>query len=204
MVYWLSWKGKRADAERERAALETAADRLREKMELPSLADYNQALLDRYHKLATDQADKAYRSSRFAMGLCLAILLAAFCIGWRLNAQGDRLFIGSAAAVGATFTAYLSRTYMQTYERSLQQLNQYFNHPVLNGYFLTAERIAAGLPEDRRHAVSEKIVSEVLESGKEMHHIVTNASVPQTSAPKPGRRRRVPKQEASIPAQQNP
>jgi hypothetical protein len=135
-------------------------------MELASLFDFNRALLDRYHGIATEQARKAYRSSQVAMGIGLAILVAAFFAGWHLNSQGDQLFVGSVAAVGTASSAYVSRTYMQTYERALQQLNQYFNQPVMNGYFLTAERMAEALPPEQQAAMLEKIIGEVLASGR--------------------------------------
>ncbi|MFB6960461.1 hypothetical protein ACFCYB_26440 [Streptomyces sp. NPDC056309] len=186
----------------EAQALESRLERLSEKMELPSLVETNRLLLDKYHFIATDQAKKAYHSSRFAMGVGLVILVVAFFAGWRLNAQGDRLFVGSIAAVGTAFTAYLSRTYMQTYERALQQLNQYFNQPVLNGYFLTAERIAGALPPDRRAEVLEHVVDDVLESGKEMHRNATRVNSAQPSALKPRRRRRAAQAEAIVPSQQ--
>ncbi|MGW5587095.1 hypothetical protein [Streptomyces sp. NPDC003857] len=203
--YWLTRRAKLKEAERERMALESAADRLRERMELPSLVDFNRVLLDRYHGIATDQAKKAYNASRFAMGIGLAILVAAFFAGWQLNAQGDRLFVGSFAAVGTAFTAYLSRTYMLTYERALQQLNQYFNQPVLNSYFLTAERIADRLPKgsEFQHEILVRIMGDVLESGKEMHRIVTASSSPRTNASKPHARRCEAQQEATIPEQQS-
>lgn len=182
---------------------ESRLERLSQKMELPSLVESNRLLLDKYHIIATDQAKKAYHSSRIAMGVGLTILVVAFFAGWRLNAQGDRLFIGSIAAVGSTFTAYLSRTYMQTYERTLQQLNQYFNQPVLNGYFLTAERIAAALPPDRKAELLERVVDDVLESGKEMHRSSTSASKPeQANPPRRPRRRRAAQGDATIPTQQ--
>ncbi len=200
-AYWLMQKDKLREAERERKTLESAADRLRERMELPSLVDFNRVLLDKYHGIATDQATKAYRSSRFAMGIGLAILITAFFAGWRLNAQGDRLFVGSIAAVGTAFTGYLSRTYMQTYDRALQQLNQYFNQPVLNGYFLTAERIAASLPDDRRAEILERVVAEVLESGKQMHRNVTAVGPKQIRAPKPSPRRHTAADQAAVPSQ---
>ncbi|MFE4421290.1 hypothetical protein [Streptomyces sp. NPDC056817] len=201
-VYWLVSKARIKEAERERKILESAADRLREKMELPSLVDFNRVLLDQYHGIATDQATKAYRSSRVAMNVGLFILVVAFVAGWRYNAQGDRLFVGSVATVGTAFTAYLSRTYMQTYERALQQLNQYFNQPVLNGYFLTAERIADSLSPDRRAEVLERVVDDVLESGKEMHRSATAVTLAQPITAKPRRRRRAAQPEAQVPAQQ--
>ncbi|MER6031844.1 hypothetical protein [Streptomyces sp. NPDC001851] len=203
LVWWRARRVRLQEAAREREVLESAAERLREKMELPSLINFNRVLLDRYHGIATEQATKAYRSSRFAMGVGLVILVVAFAAGWRLNAQGDRLFVGTVAMVGSAFTAYLSRTYMQTYERALQQLNEYFNQPVLNGYFLTAERIADSLPEDRRVAMLEQVLADVLESGKEMHRGSLAASAAQVGATKPGRLRRTAQAGAQVPAQQS-
>jgi hypothetical protein len=201
---WAMWRDKQAEAERERMALESAAHQLQEKAELPRLVDFNRLLLDKHHGITTDQAAKAYRSGLFAMGAGLAILVIAVFAGLRLNDQGDRLFVGSVAAIGAAFTAYLSRTYIQAYERALQQLNQYLNQPVLNSYFLTAERIAGSLPEDRRVEVLTEVVHGVLDSGKEMHRIVTVANSSQTSTLKPSGRRRAAQAEAAVPAQQTP
>ena len=204
LVVWASIrlaKARLAEAAEERRVLESAADRLREKMELPSIVDFNRILLERYHSIATDQATKAYLSSRFAMVVGLVIMIVAFFAGWQLNAQGDRLFIGSVAAIGTAFTTYLSRTFMQTYERALQQLNQYFNQPVLNGYFLSAERIAASLPADRQADVLERVVQDVLESAKEMHRN-TAAEKAVTVAAKPSRRRSPKGQQATAPPQQ--
>ncbi|MBJ6636932.1 hypothetical protein H4K36_01290 [Streptomyces sp. DHE7-1] len=206
-VVWVLWgfrKAKAKEIERKRDALESAADRLAEKMELPSLVNFNRVLLDKYHGIATDQATKAYRSSRLAMWVGIIVLVVAFLAGWHLNAQGDRLFVGSVAAVGTAFTAYLSRTFMQTYERALQQLNQYFNQPVLNSYFLTAERIADKLPKDSdlQNENLVRVLSDVLESGKEMHRIASSANSQQASAPKPRQRRKAAQAEASVPEQQ--
>lgn len=189
MLHWISSKRKEAESERERTALESAADRLREKMELPSLVSYNQALLDRYHGLATDQADKAYRSSRYAMGVGLMLLVGAVGIGWQDSAQGDRLFIGSAAAVGTAFSGYLSRTYMQTYDRALGQLNRYFDQPVLNGNFLTAERMSESLPEEHRVAMMETVIAQVLENGLVMQNDSRSRSA-KTVTPRRRARRR--------------
>ncbi|MET8956993.1 hypothetical protein ACWEQN_38690 [Streptomyces sp. NPDC004129] len=201
-LYWTAVQGKLKEAEQERKARESAADRLREKTELNSLIHYNQLLLDEYHLIATKQATKAYSSSRRAMNIGVLIFIVAFVASWRLTAQGDRLFVGTLATVGTAFTTYLSRTYMQTYERALQQLNQYFNQPVLNGYFLAAERIAAMLPDDRQDEAMERIVGDILESGKEMHRGILNANTARTTLSNPPRSRRVPGEVSSVPAQQ--
>nr|WTB35133.1 hypothetical protein OG781_41840 [Streptomyces sp. NBC_00830] len=183
-AHWLVWKERLEESRRDRDALESAAHRLREKMELSSLVEFNRVRLDQYHGIATNQASKAFRSSRIAMNIGLLILVVAFVAGWRLNAQGDRLFVGIVAAVGTAFAGYLSRTYMATYERTLQQLNQYFNQPVMNGYFLTAERIAASLTGDRKEVVLERVVDGVLESGKVLHHNVTGVSKQDQAKPR--------------------
>ncbi|MGW3824546.1 hypothetical protein ACWEAF_20090 [Streptomyces sp. NPDC005071] len=183
-AHWVVWKERLEETRRAREAIESAAHRIRERMELPSLIDFNRIRLDQYHGIATDQASKAYRSSRLAMHVGLVILVVSFIAGWRLNAQGGRLFVGTIAAVGTAFTAYLSRTYMRMYDRTLQQLNQYFNQPVMNNYFLMAERIASSLTGDRKEDVLERVVNGVLESGKVLHYNATGASKQDQAKPR--------------------
>ncbi|MED7826872.1 TRADD-N-associated membrane domain-containing protein [Streptomyces chiangmaiensis] len=184
-IFFVYMKHRGEAKAREIKALEDAADRLRERTELPSLVNFNRVLLDRYHGIATQQADKAFTSSLVAMTVGLLIIGVCFVASFQYNSQGDRLFIGSVTVVSSAFTGYLSKTYMHVYERALQQLNQYFDQPVLNGYFLSAERIVQSLPKERQAIVLERIVDDILESGKEMHRHALNA----TRVPKQQRRR---------------
>lgn len=191
---WL--KGRRQAAERkaQQARLDNAADRLREHMELASLVNFNRVLLEEYHGVATRQANKSFVSAIVAMGVGLAALVTAFLASMQFTATGERVFIGSLAALATVFVGYLSKTFLAVYDRSLQQLNQYFNQPVLNQYFLTAERVADQLDGDLRSELMAQIVKDVLETGKQMHQVTGSAPKPQPKAPKIGRQRNKPQQ----------
>ncbi|MEU9093533.1 hypothetical protein [Streptomyces sp. NPDC048428] len=172
---------KSAARRNEQERLDNAADNLRERMELASLVNFNRVLLEKYHGIATRQANKSFVSSLIAMSIGLLVLVGAFVASMQFNALGERIFIGSLAALATAFVGYLSKTFLAVYDRSLQQLNQYFNQPVLNGYFLTAERIVERLDDPLKQDLTAQIVMDVLETGKEMHQL----SVSRAAAPKP-------------------
>jgi hypothetical protein len=131
-----------AQAEREEAAVASALDQLREKMSLPSLLDLNRLSLNRYHDIATDQANKSFRSGQRAMWIGFAWLLACLTAS-ALVAEGERrLILGSFGILGGALAAFLGRTYLRVYETSLHQLNQFYDQPLLNSYYLSAERLA--------------------------------------------------------------
>ncbi|MEU2236141.1 hypothetical protein [Streptomyces vietnamensis] len=173
----------------EQARVENAAERLKEHMELASLVNFNRLLLERYHGIATKQANKSFLSAIAAMGVGLAALVTAFVASMHFTAQGERLFIGSLAALSTVFIGYLSKTFLAVYDRSLQQLNQYFNQPVLNQYFLTAERVTERLSGDQHDKLMTQIVMDVLETGKQMHQSAVLGSKAQTRMPRIARPR---------------
>ncbi|MFE6840441.1 hypothetical protein ACFVFI_37175 [Streptomyces sp. NPDC057705] len=181
-----------ATKKEEQARFENAAEHLQEKMELASLVNFNRILLERYHGIATKQANKSFYSSIGAMIVGLAVLVVAFVASMQFNALGERVFIGSLAVLSTVFVGYLSKTFMVVYDRSLQQLNQYFNQPVLNQYFLSAERIADRLDEQTKNELLSQIVLDVLATGKQMHSLAISGPTP---APVASRRRRVPAQQ---------
>ncbi len=168
-------------------------------MELASLVNFNRVLLEKYHGIATRQANKSFVSSLIAMGVGLAVLVGAFVASMQYNALGERVFIGSLAALSTVFIGYLSKTFLAVYDRSLQQLNQYFNQPVLNGYFLTAERIAERLDDPLKQELTARIVVDVLETGKEMHQLSVSRATAPKSRPKVTRQRKPQADQTSQP-----
>ncbi|MFD9619718.1 hypothetical protein ACFWB2_20885 [Streptomyces virginiae] len=180
--------------------LDSAARDLRERMELASLVNYNRVLLDQYHGIATKQANKSFNSSLGAMVVGLAVLVAAFYASMQFTAAGERIFIGSLAALSTVFVGYLSKTFIAVYDRSLQQLNQYFNQPVLNQYFLSAERIVERINPDLRDELHAEIVRDILATGKQMRAAAVSPTAP--AAPATPRRRKASAQ--AVPAQQPP
>ncbi|MFD0378681.1 hypothetical protein [Streptomyces sp. NPDC127112] len=176
-----------ARKQQDQARLDNAAGKLKERMELASLVDFNRILLERYHGIATKQANKSFYSSLGAMIVGLLVLIVAFAASMQFNALGERIFIGSLAALSTVFIGYLSKTFMVVYDRSLQQLNQYFNQPVLNQYFLSAERIVDRLEPPLRDELLAQIAKDVLATGKKMHE--ASAASPAPRRPSIGRQR---------------
>ncbi|SHM97835.1 TRADD-N-associated membrane domain-containing protein [Actinacidiphila paucisporea] len=154
-------------AERERQ-VEQAAKRLRENMELPAIVEFNRVLLDQYHDIATRQANKSFRSGLAAMGVGMAVIAGAAALSFTLSRTSEQLVVGGVAALGSALSGYLGRTYMMVYKQALAQMNHYFNQPVLNGYFLAAERIANNLEASgQREEALRQIVTSVLEAGNQ-------------------------------------
>ncbi|XIG72953.1 hypothetical protein C1N81_05685 (plasmid) [Streptomyces sp. SGAir0957] len=173
----------RAATQKDADRLDTAADQMRERMELPSLVNFNRVLLEQYHGIATKQANKSFASSLAAMAAGLIVLIGAFWASMQFTATGERVFIGSLAALATAFVGYLSKTFLAVYDRSLKQLNQYFNQPVLNQYFLYAERVAAGMDGSQRDELLKNIIENVLQAGMDMHMVFGAQNYPRTDPP---------------------
>jgi len=155
--------------EREEAAFVSAVERLRDQMALPSLINLNRLLLDSYHGIATDQAESSFRSSRRAMWCGFVWLLICFSAAVFLPAgTRTQLLLGSLAVTGGALSAFLGRTYIRVYERSLQQLNRYFDQPLLNSYLLSAERIICEMEKSNRDSAYQRVLEQLLESSSRL------------------------------------
>ncbi|MCT9010542.1 hypothetical protein [Streptomyces rhizosphaerihabitans] len=178
-----------------------ALEKLRRATELNTLMELNQDQIGDYHKIVTDQADKAFKSSRTAMWVGLVLLVAAAIGGVKVPLEEMRWFLGALAAFSTLLSGYLSSTYMVLYRESISQLNRYFDQPVLNSYFLTAERLVAGASADPAfaQAVRQQIVNEVLASSSRLTEKPAVAA-PAVDSEKPKKKqKRIPKQaQASV------
>jgi len=160
------YKAVKAERKREAEVFESAVDRLREKMALPNLIELNRLMLNNYHGIATEQAESSFRSSRRAMWCGFVWLLACFSAALFIPVStGVQILVGALAVVGGALSGFLSRTYIRVYERALQQLNQYFNQPLLNSYLLSAERLIGEMSEKTRDHAYEAVLQRLLESG---------------------------------------
>ena len=92
----------------------------------------HQAQIDEYHRIATD--------SQRARGLGLLVVAGCFVGGVYLHAEQAKVFMGTIAAVGSALSAYLNRTYLHMYGRTLSQLNR--SRPVLRDRFAVRSCLA--------------------------------------------------------------
>jgi uncharacterized SAM-binding protein YcdF (DUF218 family) len=179
---------KRAQ-EREAAAFESAVERLKDQMALPSLINLNRLMLDNYHGIATNQAESSFTSSRRAMWCGFIWLLMCFSAAVFLpSAARAQLLLGSLALTGGALSAFLSRTYIHVYERSLQQLNQYFDQPLLNSYLLSAERIIGEMDTSNRDQAYQAVLERLLQSSSRVS--VVNGQTANKRSINPRRSRR--------------
>ncbi|GAA2802949.1 hypothetical protein GCM10010441_29590 [Kitasatospora paracochleata] len=198
-VVWLGFRAKR-DRAAETVAVERAAlqRRINEKRlanlkaitPLAELLELNQKQIDAYHRIATGQADRSFRSSQWAMWIGLAVVVVCFAVGLKVPSGEAKIFIGAMGGVGTVLSGYLSRTYLQVYGQTLAQLNRYFEQPVLTGYYLTAERLAKDLPDTPEGEMRRKIIDQVLQASAALQG---TAPVPSPRTPSvPGARRKRP------------
>ncbi|MEV5813464.1 hypothetical protein [Streptomyces mutabilis] len=178
-----------------------ALEKLRKTTELATLMELNQSQIGAYHRIVTDQADKAFKSSRTAMGVGLFLLVCAAFGGVYVPLEEIRWFIAALAAFSTLLSGYLSRTYMILYRESISQLNRYFDQPVLNSYYLTAERLTQSL--DREHVVEvrRQIIDEVLATsarlGAKSSETPPSAKPKKKAAKKAAPKKRVPRHTAA-------
>lgn len=156
---------------------------------LATLLELNQSQIDEYHRIATDQADRSFRSSQRAMALGLLVIVGCFAAGLYFANGQTKVFVAAIAGVAAALSAFLNRTYLQMYGQTLSQLNRYFEQPVLTGYYLTAERLAQDLGEDPESEMRRRIIDQVLEASARMNNGATGEERPSPSKPKSKKKR---------------
>ncbi|MFE7330785.1 hypothetical protein ACFU8W_38765 [Streptomyces sp. NPDC057565] len=147
---------------------EEALEKLRKSTELATLMELNQGQIDDYHEIVTQQADKSFKSSQTAMWVGILMLVGCLFAGFYFNVTEVRWFVAGVAAISSTMAGYLTRTYLFMYKESIAQLNRYFDQPVLNSYYLTAERLSQGLEDGARHEMRRHIIHEVLKTSAAM------------------------------------
>ncbi|WP_369780650.1 hypothetical protein [Streptomyces sp. R33] len=187
--FWTRIQRERADlkavedeAERHREADAQRLSQLKVVTPLATLLELNQTQIDEYHRIATDQADRSFRSSQRAMAIGLLVIIGCCAAGLYFQNAQVKVFVGSIAAVAAGLSAFLNRTYLQMYGQTLSQLNRYFEQPVLTGYYLTAERLAQDLKDDPESEMRRRIIDQVLLASARMN-APTDTDPPQIEEP---------------------
>jgi len=164
---------------REREEVEKILERLRDRMALPSLVELNRLTLTQYHSIATNQAQKSFKSAQRAMLAGFTWLIACFAAAIVINSLDGKLITAGLAPIGGILAGFLGRTYLAVYERSLVQLNQYYNQPLLNSYYLAAERLISDskdLSTTARDSLLEGVVRQLLTTADSLTRSAENNS----------------------------
>jgi hypothetical protein len=131
-------------------------------MSLPGLLELNRLMLKEYYSVATNQAQKSFKSAQRAMFGGFTWLIVCFTAVILVSSLNGKILAATLAPVGGVLAGFLSRTYLFVYERSLVQLNQYYNQPLLNSYCLAAERLTTEMSSDGRDKLISKVIDQLL------------------------------------------
>jgi hypothetical protein len=143
--------------------------------EITSLIDQNtrSLILGNLFNLYNKQIERYQDETRSRASWSFYIALIAMFFGFGFVFWGgqhvltqtnwDHLAAGSAiAAIGGGISAFITKTFLGVHKLSLQQLNRYFDQPVINDHILMAQRLADNLPDSTsRQKAYEAIILSV-------------------------------------------
>jgi hypothetical protein len=175
-----------------------ALEKLKNTTELATLMELNQGQIDTYHRIVTEQADKSFKSSRTAMGIGLFLIVCAAIGGAYVPLEQVRWFIGALAAFSTLLSGYLTKTYLVMYRESIGQLNRYFDQPVLNSFYLTAERLTRSLDAEHAADIKQEIIREVLANSSHLANRSATGTPPKASTGGAKLKKRPKKQTGSV------
>ncbi|WP_406445421.1 hypothetical protein OHB00_49540 [Streptomyces sp. NBC_00631] len=143
-----------------------------EDRQLGILSELNRQEVLRYHDIVTRQAAQSFRSGQLAATAGLLVVGVCLWVGLKNDGLYTKGFSGAIAAISTAVSAYINRTYMRMYEKSIDQLSRYFDQPVVTGYYLTAERMAkTSLDQGLRNRIIESVLGTAM-------HITTRETDP--------------------------
>jgi hypothetical protein len=115
-----------------------------------NLGSYNRLWLLRYHDVTLAQATSAYRFAQLSAVAGFAVLIAGGISAIIVGDTGAKVTSATLTGIASVLAAYISRTFKATYERTLVQLEHFFEQPLIDSYIITAERLCANDPPDTR------------------------------------------------------
>lgn len=142
--------------------VEKALDELEDVTDLPGMLRFNRSQMKAYESLTREQASSSYLLSHVALGVGLALVIGGGVAALAANGTPTKAAAAGLAAIAVAVSGFLARTYLRIYERTLAQLNYYFNQPLISSYVLTAERLADKMSQERKDDVIVSIVAELV------------------------------------------
>jgi hypothetical protein len=186
---------QREKEERARGAATAAADALADATTLPSLIKANRQQMEAYDVLARSQAQTAFRNSQLAMGLGLLVLLSGAVVAIGTPDTTARITTASLSAIGGILSGFIARTFLRTYHASLDQLNYYFQQPLVTSYLLSAERLIRSMSRAQRDPTFALLINRVIDVLIRM----PGANPEEGGQPRTARLRRAAREIASVP-----
>ena len=160
-VFHNGWQ-ERQLATRARADVDDALSALQAEMSLANLWGVNRKQMNAYHVITQAQARDSYFYSKAASITGLLVLIAGAGVAIGVKDVTTKILAGAIASIGATLAGYIGKTFLNIYRNALAQFNWYFEHPLVNSYFLTAERLAGQIKSGPDGDVYRDIIRDVM------------------------------------------
>jgi Cyanobacterial TRADD-N associated 2-Transmembrane domain len=155
-------KFREAQERRLQEEREQALEKLQDITDLATLLKLNRQQMDAYQTLSRDQAANSYAVSQIASVVGGVILLGGAVAVIAVPSVATKLSVAAIATLGGAFSGYVSRTFLRVYERTLIQLNFYFQQPLITSYVLAAERLIDKMRVRRRDSAYSAVIRDVL------------------------------------------
>jgi hypothetical protein len=154
---------RRLRAAAARAEVEQAIDRIGSEVDLRDLLRVNRRQMEAYEVLTRRQAASSYRLSHLALAIGLAVVVTGSVWALRADETSTQVVAAALSTVAAAISGFIARTYLRIYERTLEQLNHYFEQPLVSSYVLTAERLIDKMGAEHRDGAYAKVVEELMD-----------------------------------------
>ncbi len=147
-------------------AVETVAREVQDDGDVINLLRLNRKEMEEYQIIARGQAKTSFMVSNLAMAAGLTLIIVGILITVLGRDLGTKVTAASLSAIAAALASFISRTFIQSRNASLDQLNYYFNQPLITSYLLQAERIAREAPEAERSRLMAAVVAQSLSNAE--------------------------------------
>ncbi len=144
-----------------RDAVAESADELGDAKDLVALIKANRKQMSAYDVLVQAQAKTAFRNAQFAMGAGLLVLLFGAIVALSTADLQAKIVTATLTAIGGTLAGFIAKTFLDTYRRSIQQLNFYFQQPLITSYLLAAQRLVNELSGAQRETSLMELIKRV-------------------------------------------
>lgn len=142
--------------------VDSALEQLGDETDLRGLLRLNRRQMEAYEALTRRQAASSYRLSHVALAVGFGVVIAGAIGALSAHEATGKVAAAGLGAIGATISGFIARTYLRIYERTLVQLNHYFEQPLVSSYVLTAERLVDKMSPERRDDALARVIDELL------------------------------------------
>lgn len=158
---------EQADASSSTPVRQTGGPNLSREGVLQRRIEANEIVVRSYQEPVRRQARTSYSYAQAAIGIGFLVLIGgALSVLLLARTATAQITLGGLTALGSMLSGYIAATHIRIYDRAQQQLNVYFEEPLVASLVLTAERLAENLSGDRREAVYASMVEQIMLSAR--------------------------------------